>query len=359
MSKKRVIVTPVEGENVWVTYCKDQVYNRNNCINGVIVGKPGSGKSWGMLRLAYEFAGKDFKLEGNLFFKAGEMMRAIKDFYAREDLTKEQKEGKLWLLDEAGIDANALSYMDQINRGLNAFFQTARHRNYCFFCTVPFLNFISKGVRTLMNVMMEGVGYKDNRTILVPRILDFDGNQDHFYRRRLLIKDGNSINLCNEIKTKKPPKYIIDEYEEMKSKFTSNLFENIADNMDAFENEKAIKLNKKLNGGLTERRALILELFKQGLNRKDVEEKLGISQPALSDHVKAMEKLGIELTPIREGKTVLNYKVHSPGVTITDEIQEKANAIMKLNTSPLIPQKANNISFTLDPNTGKERKAEE
>ena len=203
--KKRAVVTQLEGENVWVTYMKDQVFNRNNCINAIITGKPGSGKSWGMLRLGYEID-PDFKIEGNLFFKAGEMMRAIKEYYDREDLTDEEKKGKIWMLDEAGIDLNNLSYFDQINKGLNAFFQTARHRNYFFFSTVPFMNFVSKGVRTLMTAHFEGVGYKENKTILVPRIIDFDGNQDYFYRKRLLVKNTfNHVGLCNEIKLKKPP----------------------------------------------------------------------------------------------------------------------------------------------------------
>ena len=44
----------------------------------------------------------DLELNGNLFFKAGKMMREIKTYYEGK-----YKKGKLWLMDEAGISINS------------------------------------------------------------------------------------------------------------------------------------------------------------------------------------------------------------------------------------------------------------
>ena len=135
MALRVPIVTLKENQSPWVTYQLNQVLKNNNCVNGIITGDPGSGKSWAMLAMAEatcKSQGKEFKLEGNLYFKAADMMRAMRDYYT----TGENKPGKLWLFDEAGIDANNLSWQSQINRGLNAWFQTARHRNYIFWMTV-------------------------------------------------------------------------------------------------------------------------------------------------------------------------------------------------------------------------------
>ena len=40
------IVDQVEGENVWISYFKRQIFEKNNCVNTVLTGKTGSGKSW-------------------------------------------------------------------------------------------------------------------------------------------------------------------------------------------------------------------------------------------------------------------------------------------------------------------------
>ena len=278
--------------------------------NGVL--SHNSGKSWGMLRMAYEIDRDNFKLEGNLFFKAGEMMRSIRDYYEREDITEEQKEGKIWMLDEAGIDLNNMKYFDEINKGLNAFFQTARHRNYIFFMTVPFMNFVSKGVRTLMTAHFNGTGYKNNKTILVPRILEFNGDLDYFFRKRLLIEspDGHR-GLCNDIKLSKPPKQIVEEYEQMKKEFTKNLFTNISDKIDVFEEKNKAMLDKNKTIKLSSRQQQVVDLLKQKKNVYQIADDLDIS---FNNVQKVMQTLANTkqhtFEPIKNKSKVMYYRVY-------------------------------------------------
>jgi hypothetical protein len=144
--------------NPWAKYMKEQVLKRNNCVNLVNTGAPGTGKSWALLSL-FNQIDPDFQLEGNWFFSAAKFMKAVK--------SENHKPAKLWALDEARIDLNNLNYFNELNRGLNAFFQTARHRRYIFGMTVPFLDFVSKGVRTLMTTQFRAEGWVKRKNLIL------------------------------------------------------------------------------------------------------------------------------------------------------------------------------------------------
>lgn len=222
----------IEGENPWVTYAKKRVYKDNNCINLICTGGPGTGKSWGLLSYFCSID-PDFDVNEQCFFKAKKLIRCFQ-------FSKNLK-GKPFMFDEAGIDASSLNWQDEVNKGLKAFFQTARHRNYIFGMTVPFMSFVSKGVRTLMTVHWKAQGWTSkNQTKIAPYVLEYNGDYDKFYWKRLLVKVRVGLDYCNEIRLPRPPKEKEREYEKMKQEFTQNLFKTIADKIEAKEevNEK-------------------------------------------------------------------------------------------------------------------------
>lgn len=250
----------IDGENPWVTYFKRQTTVKNNCINAICTGGPGKGKSWGMLSLFYLY-NPDFDLNEQCFFKAKELLRAFR--------TDKVVKGKAFLFDESGIDANSLKWQDEINRGLNAFFQTARHKNYIFAMTVPFTSFVSKGVRTLMNCHFRAEGWTSkNLTKIKPLVLEWNDELNKFYKKRLVVRTNGSTDYCNEIKLPKPPKHIVKEYEKRKLEFTSDLYKEIEDKINKKDEtvEKLIKcasfareigMNIKTMWGLIQREKII------------------------------------------------------------------------------------------------------
>lgn len=284
MAWKRPAIKFVEGENPWNTYFKHKIYDKNGCINAVLTGEPGSGKSWGMLSMAL-MHDPDLELDGNLFFKAGEMMRAIKNLKSQP--------GKLWLYDEAGIDLNNLRYQDAINRGLNAFFQTGRHRNYIFIGTVPYLNFVSKGVRKLMNChfLAKGFNYL-NQTIMFPRCIQYNEKKDMFYFKRLIVLKDSQMIPCTELRLPKPKIKIVREYEKLKMEFTNNLYDSVVNEIDKYERKKQAK-----GIYLTEAQEEALDLLKQGMDLKTAREKLQISDTSMRTRIEAIKKKGFELIP--------------------------------------------------------------
>jgi len=301
----RPLVVKKEGENPWITFQKRDVLRKNLCVNGIITGDPGKGKSWAMISMACALD-PDFKLEGNLYFKAGDMMRDIQKYYSQEH----PKKGKMWLFDEAGIDANNMNFRDQINRGLNAFFQTARHRNYIFWMTVPQFNFVSKGVRTMMTAHLKADGWiaETKQTRIIPRILQYNGEIDKMYRKRLLVRNNDSggLGMCSKILLPAPPKHIIDEYEKMKKEFTGDLFGDIASKISREEEKKKAKVFGK---ELTAKQERTVSLLKLGKNVEEISKITGRNTRCIYTEMANLKKKGIKIISERGPDRRVNHKV--------------------------------------------------
>lgn len=305
------MVQKKSDEKAWITYMNRQVHKRNNCINAVFTGVPGSGKSWAMLSMA-EALDPNFTLEGNWFFKAGPMMRAIKEYYFGENA--DPRPGKIWCLDEGGIDLNNMSFHDAINRGLNAFFQTARHRNYIFLMSVPYLKFISKGVRTLMTTHCRAEGWtKDSMTVIVPRVMEYNGDLDKFYRKRLVVIDENhNMQMCNKTHLPRPSDRLVKEYEQMKKEFTGDLFSDISASIDAYEAGEKTKSDKAAGKiTLTGNQEDVLAALKQGLNAQQVADKLNTHRRSVNAAMVSMRNKGFKFRKVMEpgSSRVIKYEI--------------------------------------------------
>jgi len=300
MRAKFPVVHQKEGENVWVTYVKNQIKKKNNCLNSVWVGPPGSGKSYGLLSFLCLFE-PDLELEGNWFFDAQSFIKAIKEDYKR---------GKVWGFDEAGIDFHNLDYHNELNRGLNAFLQTSRHRNYIFGFTVTYMSFLSKGVRKLMNTKMTAKMWnKNNQTIIEPRKLEFNDEKDKFYKKRLIVKKADGLwYFCNRILLPKPKKQLLIEYEKRKKEFTDNLYDQIEKNLESLRD----KQQKKNGGTINSLRLEYLELLSDN-SYEDIATIKVVSEGYVSQIKKKLEKDGVVFETKKTGKglNIINRGIYS------------------------------------------------
>lgn len=267
-----------EGVNPFVTYFKRQVHRKNNCINAVATGMPGNGKSWTMLYLL-SHADPTFGPD-RIFFRASKMLKWIE--------SGGLKRGKAFMFDEAGIDATNTNWWDEINKGLNAFFQTGRSSNYIFGMTVPFLSFISKGVRTLMNVKLNAEGWtNDNFTIVRPHILEYNGEIDKFYRKRLLVvKEGGSA-YCSKMNLPKADEELIKKYEKMKDDFKKTLYSEVAAKLVKYE---------QATWNLTHRQKEYYELRDSGNTMEEACREMGIETWAGYKLEKRIKDKGYKIT---------------------------------------------------------------
>lgn len=256
-------VMRIKGENVWVTYIKRRVFKTNNSINIVMTGETGSGKSWAMLNLAYAID-PNFSVD-NVFFKLSDFVKAITE--------REFKRGSMVIFDEAGIDLNSSNWQNLLNKTMNMIMQTIRHRNMIICFTVPHFHFLSKGVRTLISAHWEALGYDDqNNSKIKPRAMEYNGNIDKFYRKRLMVQEGHNVYMCSLIKIKKAPNELINSYEEKKLQYTTNLYKKLRDELENYEamSEERINKRKYKTTTMTDIQEDTLKLLKEGKTIKEI-----------------------------------------------------------------------------------------
>lgn len=271
------------NENPWVTYVKQQIYRKNNCINLIVVGKPGSSKSWSLISFFLQI-NPDFSVEDDCFFHAKELINLFRG--------DKVKKGCPIMYDESGIDTNSQRWQDEVNRGLNAFFQTSRHRNYIFGMTVPFQSFVSKGVRTLMNCKFKCNGWNSkNESLIRPLYLEWNDEMQKFYSKGLNVQTKEGNVWCDEIRLPKPPDKIIKVYEKIKKEFTTELYEEIGQKIEAGEREEKISSLPRL----TMRQQLVIKGIKEGMNLKELAICLKCSIGNVSNIIATLRSKGIEI----------------------------------------------------------------
>jgi len=257
----------VEGEHPWVTYFKQQTLRKNNCINAVCTGMPGKGKSWGMIKLLSD-VDPTFDID-RIYFKVSKMLRWIKD-----GGLKHQKP-TAFMLDEAGIDASNMKWWDEVNRALNAFFQTSRSYNYVFGMTVPFVTLISKGVRNLMNVRFYADGYKEGHTIFKSGVtLEYNDDMDKIYRKKLYVRRKQGSAFCSGLKLPSADKKLLKAYEIRKEEFKLSIYSDIEKKLLAHEQKEREKISPAVLLGPQQR---YYDLRWSGMSRKKVMAFLGIA----------------------------------------------------------------------------------
>jgi len=281
-------------ERSWVTYIKGKVMEENNSFPCMVVGKTGSGKSYSVLRLCTEID-PDFQLEGNWFFRADEFMSAFTSYYEDE---KNSKRGKIWVFDEAGVDLNSLKYQNSINKAYSSLFQTSRFRNYIFFGTVPFMDFITKQVRKLMQHRMDAHGVEDGKSIIMPRCLDWKEKKEDFYYKRLIcIEPDGSQTKINRLLLPLARKSLIDEYEQRRAEFSNSL------NAELVQEQRAI-LEKEKGSNRTildsPNYQYVLESIKKGITQPEMAAHIGVVPNRIQEMLRIFKKHGYDFKLARK-----------------------------------------------------------
>jgi len=228
------------NENPWVSYAKQLIYKKNKCMNLVVVGEPGNGKSWGLLSY-FHLIDPDFNLDEQLCFRGEKLLE-----FLDPDKGKMLK-GKPFMFDESGIDLYNLNWRDDINTALNNFFQTGRSLNYIFGMTVPYMSFVSSPVRKLMTHKMIAEGWtKDNKSKFLGYKMEWNDDKKKFYHKKLHVYypiEKFTMGTSN-IHFPKPPMKLITEYERRKKIFQREVRQENKDNIEDRKRKQAHDFEK-------------------------------------------------------------------------------------------------------------------
>ena len=158
--------------------------------------------------------------------------------------------------------------------------------------TSPHFNFINASARKLFHSRIETVSIDHNAKVcmLKPFLLQTNQETGKTYRKylRVHIKGVGTIPYIR-LKTTLPSEKLLKDYEGKRQKFSDDLNTDISEQLEAHRN----KILKKKP--LTERQQEWLNLWKLGIDIKEIAKKMEISLPVCYEYKNAVQKKGILL----------------------------------------------------------------
>ena len=274
-----LIASDDRKEPLWISYIKRRIENKKNFL-GFIGGPTGAGKSWAGLSIC-NMVDPTFNPE-----RIVTSMRQLIKLVNSDKL----KEGSAILWDEAGIDISNKSWQSLTNKAINFLMQTFRHKRFILIFTSPYLDFIDAGTRKLFHAefLMSSIDYVNEKSKLKPYLIQYNSRARKFYYKYLRVKGKMGVAPVKIWNIPKPPQWLIDAYEEIKGKFTSDLNQDLERQLDEVEFKK--KSNEKRT--LTEQQEKVLTLMAKYDNIPQVAEELGITTRNVYFHLAQAGKKG-------------------------------------------------------------------
>ena len=134
----------------------------NQHITLLIVGQPGSGKSWAAIDLAYQAAYAVSRIIDGKYAPNGTWQKyfnldhmAIVTLDRVTNLLKHIRQYGIYILDDIGVGYNARDWQKNKNKRMNEIIQTFRTDNTCMIFTVPDRFLIDKVPRSLVEKYLE------------------------------------------------------------------------------------------------------------------------------------------------------------------------------------------------------------
>jgi len=194
----------------------EEVYRRiENNQNWLcaITGATGTGKSYIAMRMA-EILSKKFGVD----FTADNIALDITEVL---EMIQTLPKGGIIIMDEAGVQYAARSFMSKFNRQLSKIFQMFRFKNLVLIWTLPDLKMVDIDARRLMHAYMETTGIDYERKLASAKFFKvyidrWTGEIKHVYPRF----EGGII---TRVEFRKPSDELIEDYEAKKARRFSQL----------------------------------------------------------------------------------------------------------------------------------------
>ncbi len=218
-------------EKFWIRYIRNRVKHKKNFLV-LISGPTGSGKS---------FTGLSFCLAIDKNFNPTRIIFGLKGLLKLINSGENFPSGTAFLWDEFQVEGSSRTWQSLTNRLLNSLLTTFRHKQFVLCITSPFSDFIDSNSRKLLHAefQLQKIDYEKKQTKIKPQLIQYNSRNKKFYYKYLRVKTprGNIAPVVSW-KVDIPPKWIIDEYEEMRIKFTTKL--NISIEKQLEQQEKGI-----------------------------------------------------------------------------------------------------------------------
>jgi hypothetical protein len=180
-----------------------------------VVGDPGDGKSYASLRIA-EKIDPDFTV-AQVASNIAEFMELVMD--------DSLGQGSVIVLEEGGVEASAYEWYSESNEVFRTVLETWRHQNRMGIINLPNFKKLDKGARRRTDViieMLEAKPWKEYSSAK-PKEVNYN-NIDDFFTTPFPVLDGQRH---KRIRFQRPSRSVLDEYEDLKDQYTSELNEKL------------------------------------------------------------------------------------------------------------------------------------
>ena len=267
------------SENPFVNWVKWRISKNKNAII-MFNGPTGSGKSWAALSLA-EMLAKEFDTKfnvgKNIDFKFVNLLK-------KTMLKGNDKPGTVFLFEEVGAvgsGSSAKEWMSKANAFFNSFVQTSRHRNQILIMTCPSFSNLDASTRRLVHAQVEmlNINYQKNVSYCKLFVLQVNPRSGKIYFKYLRFKVGKKKGKLKQMKLKKPSKRLINEYEKIKTQYTTELNQYILDSDKPVEKQPKRKVSKEQIG----------MLLSKGLSTKEIASALNVTMRTIQIYKKGIQ----------------------------------------------------------------------
>lgn len=220
-----------KGEQSWIRWIKKRIKKNLNFL-AIAEGPTGIGKSWAMIRIAYNID-NDFESRQICFSFKDVMGILNSDWFSK-------KKYKVIVFDEAQTDISNRAWQSLTNKLFNYLLSTFRHRNVILLFTSPYSDFLDSQSMKLIHCKLEVKGHneKTGKTHIRPKLLQYNSRMKKYYEHSLFSIRNNKYHKIQDWFIQKPPKHLIKPYEEDKIKFTDRLNKNIFEDLEKLDKEK-------------------------------------------------------------------------------------------------------------------------
>ncbi len=188
-----------------------QVYEQNGNAVILVMGKPGKGKSEGVLGMAYDLM-RDYR-NNPTFSVFRNVCYSFEEFLNKVEAS--ETKGEVFILDEGGTNEGLQSrnFASLNNKIASSLFQTMRVKGQILFVIAPAGLMIDKQVKFTCHIDLTFKGHDNEKSWAEIRVHDDDLWEGKFYRKHMQSIIGGERYKLKKMFFDRPPGIILEQYE--------------------------------------------------------------------------------------------------------------------------------------------------
>lgn len=203
----------------------------------VIVGREGSGKSHTGIKLA-ESVDPTFDAE-RVMFDPVNFLKKLRDWKENSET-----QGKMVVIDEAGVGVGVRTWHDKDQIRLNQVLQIIRDENMSVLFTIPRLEELDSQTEGRLHAYLEMMD-KDSGEWVTVKWLNWDPTRDgrnKVYREYPEMRVGGEQRTIKRLRLSPPSSDVVEEYEQRKNEFQAEEYQRAIDDIEEdVDDEKSVQ----------------------------------------------------------------------------------------------------------------------